>query len=117
MKGLIRILNTKLFLVGLFSFAAVVANAQIQVSKGVQKYANKSAYETPQKQISLRSVETPSIAMSKGVHQIGGTNVESSKGNIISKGYPYWTLSKGVGIQHKRAEFNNEYISRGVKFQ
>lgn len=117
MKGLIRILNTKLLLVGLFSFAAVVANAQIHVSKGVQKYANKSAYETAQKQTSLRSVETPSVAMSKGVHQIGGANVEPSKGNIISKGYPYWTLSKGVGLQHLQAGLNAEYISRGIKFQ
>lgn len=117
MKGLIKLLNAKLLLVGVFSFAAVVAHAQIYVSKGVQKYANKSAYESTQKQITLRSVETPSITMSKGVHQIGGSSFESSKGNIISRGYPYWTLSKGVSLQHKHAELNTDYISRGIKFQ
>ena len=98
-------------LIGIFSFAAVVANAQV-VSKGVQKYANKKAYENVQKETNLRSVETPSITVSKGVHQIGGSAETSEKGNVISKGYPYWTIAKGVSHQHHRTEQNLDYITR-----
>jgi hypothetical protein len=112
MKGLINTVTSRLFLIAFFSFAALAVNAQVYVSKGVQKYANKSAYETTEKNTQLRSVETPSVAVSKGVHQIGESTTEIEKGNIISKGYPYWTITKGVSHQHKRAELDTEYISR-----
>ncbi|HEX5167606.1 MAG TPA: hypothetical protein VFW11_00430 [Cyclobacteriaceae bacterium] len=112
MKGLTKILDSKLLLVGLFSFAAVVANAQIYVSKGVQKYANKTAYESSQnEQTKLRSVETPAIALSKGVHKIGDEGENTSKGNIVSKGYPYWTIAKGIPHHHLRNQ-NNSYLTR-----
>jgi hypothetical protein len=114
MKGLIKMLGSKLLLIGVFSFAAIVANAQVYVSKGVHKYANKKAYESAQQeQTQLRSAETPSIVVSKGVHKIGSSSSESEgKGNVISQGYPYWTLAKGVNHHHQRPEQNTEYISR-----
>jgi hypothetical protein len=112
MKGLINTVISRLFLIAFFSFAALAVNAQAYVSKGVQKYANKSAYETTEKQTQLRSVDTPAVAVSKGVHQIGGSTTEVEKGNAISTGYPYWTIAKGVSHQHKRTELNTEYISR-----
>jgi len=86
-----------LFLAGAFF---VNAQSTFPVSKGVQRYANKGAFdeETQKSNIQAKSVEFPAIAVSKGV--IFPTNVETA-GNIESRGYPTWAISKGVARQNE----------------
>ena len=86
-----------IFLAGAFF---VNAQSTFPVSKGVQRYANKGAFdEDPQKSnIQAKSVEFPAIVVSKGV--VFPTNVETA-GNIESKGYPTWAISKGVARQNE----------------
>ncbi|HEX6226426.1 MAG TPA: hypothetical protein VFZ52_18530 [Chryseolinea sp.] len=91
-------------LMGLLLAGAFVVNAQsgnsLTVSKGVQKYANKSAFseESKKSNIQAKSVEFPAIAVSKGV--VGSSNVETV-GNIESKGYPTWAISKDVARKNQ----------------
>lgn len=86
-----------LFLMGTFFVNA--QNASVPVSKGVQRYANKTAFEdenAKKSHIQAKSVEFPAIVISKGVFR--PTNVETM-GNIESTGYPTWAITKGVARQ------------------
>jgi hypothetical protein len=85
-----------LLLVGTFF---VNAQSSLPVSKGVQRYANKAAFteESQKSNIEAKSVEFPAVAISKGI--VFPTNVETA-GNIESKGYPTWAISKGVARQN-----------------
>jgi hypothetical protein len=89
-----------LLLAGTFFVNAQSTNSSLQVSKGVQRYANKSAFdeENQKSNIQAKSVEFPAIAISKGI--VFPTNVETA-GNIESKGYPTWAISKGVARQNE----------------
>ena len=88
------------------------------VSKDVQRVANKKAFENEDKSnIQAQSVPFPAIVVSKGV--VGSTDA-LSEGNITSKGYPTWAISKGVARQnHERIlespsiEERNEGTRRG----
>jgi hypothetical protein len=93
----------KIAVLGLFLTGALVLNAQTNnpnpgwmVSKGVQKVANKKAFEAE----SLRSISIQANSLSqswvitKGVNRATGTS--SQAGNVVSKGIPAWTISKGV---------------------
>lgn len=93
----------------LLSVGTLVANAQSSnsswpVSKGVQRYANKSAVEdenAKKSHIQARSVDFLPIVVSKGI--TSPTSV-ATVGNIESKGYPTWAISKGVAQEnHKRS--------------
>jgi hypothetical protein len=112
MKGLINILNAKLVLTALFSLMVIVGSAQVP-SKGVQKYANKKAYAKAEQQTNILSVTTPQVAVSKDVHKANNTvEATASEGNMISEGFPYWTIAKGVHVHHSSPEFREEYIAR-----
>lgn len=99
-KGLVGISLMCLFSVGTFFANAQVKNPSLTVSKGVQQYANKSAFDEKGKKshIQARSVEFPAIVISKGI--VRPTSVETV-GNIESKGYPTWAISKGVARQNQ----------------
>lgn len=105
----------KLLLTGLFSLIVGLSMAQIPVSKDVQRYANKKRFEkeNQQRKPAIRSVERPQITISKGVHRnrVG----DPEKGNMISTGYPYWTVAKGVNRYHMNAEFRKAYVARKNK--
>ena len=112
MKGLINILNSKLLLTGLFSFLVIVASAQVP-SKGVQKYANKKAYEKAEQQkTSINTIATPEVAVSKDIHKASTTDATTPQENMISEGFPYWTIAKGVHVHHSNPEVREEYIAR-----
>lgn len=78
------------------------ANAQssLPVSKGVQQYANKNAFneEGQKSHIQAKSVEFPAVVISKGIFR--PTDVVVA-GNIESRGYPTWAISKGVARQNE----------------
>jgi hypothetical protein len=107
-----NIRNLKILLTVLFLFTASLVSAQIPVSKGVQKYANKKMFEKEerQKKRGIRTVARPQITISKGVHSRAGDG-ELTKGNMISTGYPYWTLAKGVNRYHLNADFREAYVA------
>jgi len=112
MKGLMNILNAKLLLTGLFSLMVIVASAQVP-SKGVQKYANKKAYEKAEQQkTGIRTVATPQVAVSKDVHKANTAEATTPQENMISEGFPYWTIAKGVHVHHSNPEMRDDYIAR-----
>lgn len=94
---------------GIFSFLTVMGlsvvlthaqsdNPSWTVSKDVQKVANKRLFkseELRESHINAEAVGYPQHVVSKDV-QKRSPAVSEAKGNVVSKGYPYWTLSKGV---------------------
>lgn len=87
-----------LVLAGLFVATAGFAYAQSGnpsvVSKDVNRFANKKAYEQNASNVEARSVAFPAIVYSKGIAQSNAPAV--AQGNMVSKGYPTWAISKGV---------------------
>lgn len=71
------------------------------VSKDVQKIANKKLFKSePLRKSHIEAVSSgpPSHVLSKGVNNIHRPVAKRAgvAGNIKSKGYPVWTISKGV---------------------
>ena len=103
-------------LTGMFLMGAVFANAQSAgstwvVTKDVQRVANKMAFENEdikKSHIQASTVSFPAIVISKGIVRPADTY---AKGNIVSKGYPTWTISKGV------ARKNQENINARIQTQ
>jgi hypothetical protein len=89
-----------LLLVGTFVANAQTKNTSLPVSKGVQQYANKSAFteEGKKSHIEAKSIDFPAVVISKGIVRPGDVVVA---GNIESKGYPTWAISKGVARQNE----------------
>ncbi len=90
-------------LLGLFLMGAILVNAQSKndpswiVSKDVQKVANKKNFEDEAKrgsQLQAKSISQLWV-ISKGVNRPSGAET-ITKGNVVSKGIPDWTISKGV---------------------
>ena len=107
-----------LFLLSSILVQAQNGNTSLVVSKGVQQVSNKKAFEEEKKtqpSIEATSVALPAIVLSKGVRQ---SSELSAEGNIASKGYPAWTIPKGVARQNMEDSKNkaegNEYPSEGI---
>ena len=100
-----------LLLVGTFFANAQTKNVSLPVSKGVQQYANKSAFteEGKKSNIQAKSVEFPAVVISKGI--VCPTDVVVA-GNIESKGYPTWAISKGVARQNEKIRQEKTGITR-----
>lgn len=86
-------------LVGIFSLLTFSTNAQSShrpVSKEVQKFSNRS-WLTSEQLLTITSVGYAAVTISKDV-QLASNNIkrEFQPGNMISTGYPIWTISKGV---------------------
>ena len=117
MKTLLKLINGKIALIALFSLGAFVAQAQTPswiVSKNVQKVANKKAFADTDDSKSQLTTETRAYApriVSKGVHRINNPAVGDAKatGNMVSKGYPAWTISKGV---HRSAKADSYGLAK-----
>lgn len=85
------------------ALTAGVASAQTNdtapawsVSKPVNKIANKKLFDDHRLRASHITVSTiahPNQASTKAVHRTSKTGDE---GNVISRGYPTWTISKAV---------------------
>ncbi len=90
-----------LLLAGTFFANAQAKNTSLPVSKGVQQYANKSAFneEAKKSHIQAKSVDFPAVVISKGI--VRPTDVLVA-GNIESKGYPTWAISKGVARENQK---------------
>lgn len=90
----------------MFLMGAVSANAQSStawVSKDVQRVANKKAFENEEikkSHIQASTVSFPAIVISKGIVRPTDTYAQ---GNIISKGYPTWAISKGVARKNQES--------------
>ena len=102
-KGIKGIGLMCLLLIGAFVANAQSSNSALPVSKGVQRYANKSAVEdenAKKSHIQAQSVEFLPIVVSKGPTRPSSV---TTVGNIESKGYPTWAISKDVAREnHKR---------------
>lgn len=91
---------------GMLLAATMFVNAQNEkpgwvVSKDVQKVANKTQYESVDKQKSMLqpvSVFTPSFVISKRMQTVGKATDSPAytKGNVPMRGTPKWVVSKGV---------------------
>ncbi|HZI24508.1 MAG TPA: hypothetical protein VFD46_05500 [Chryseolinea sp.] len=101
-KGIKGIGLLSLLLISAFVANAQSSNSSWPVSKGVQRYANKSSVEdenAKKSHIQARSVEFLPIVVSKGpVRPTGVTTV----GNIESRGYPTWAISKDVARENQK---------------
>lgn len=96
--------------IGLFLTGAILANAQSgtdwMVSKGVQHVANKKTFEAEKlrnTRVEAKTVAFPSIVVSKGIRRTD----ETAQGNIESKGYPTWAISKGVARKNQEMDRRN----------
>jgi hypothetical protein len=93
-------------LVGLMAIASIAVNAQslnssIIVSKDVQRVANKKAFDNKNltsSNIHALSQPFPAIVISKGIVR---SAANAPQGNIVSKGYPTWAISKGVARKNQ----------------
>lgn len=110
-----------LVLATLFIGAAGFAMAQSgnpASSKDVNRFANKKSYEKNESNVEARSLAYPAIVYSKGIAQSNAPT--TAQGNIVSKGYPTWAISKGVAQQRhnalkkqQSAEYNSQEIRSG----
>jgi hypothetical protein len=94
-------------LMSMFLMGAVFANAQsgssLVVSKDVQRVANKKAFENrdiERSHIQASTVSFPAIVISKGIVR---PSEVYAKGNIVSKGYPTWAISKGIARKNQES--------------
>lgn len=91
-----NIVLTIVFAILMLDAAAQSNIAQRPVSKDIQKIANKNALSEEQL-LTVASKGYPIWTISKGVQVLNtDTVVPYITGNIPSKGYPFWTISKGV---------------------
>lgn len=103
MKKRMNVWTKTIAIVSLVAMSVSFANAQTgndpawPVSKDVQRVVNKKALNDPnQRKSHIRAKSTDaSWVVSKGVHR-GGREAVYAKGNVESKGYPTWAISKGV---------------------
>ncbi len=73
-------------------------NAGWPISKEVQKFSNKN-WLRGKSGLTIESIGQPDIAISKRVQTIGrpvSAWSSQKKGNVVSKGYSSWIISKGV---------------------
>jgi hypothetical protein len=99
-KGIKGIGLMCLLLIGAFVANAQSSSSALPVSKGVQQYANKSDENAKKSHLQAHSVEFLPIVVSKGPTRPSSV---TTVGNIESKGYPAWAISKDVAREnHKR---------------
>ena len=101
-----------LLLIGAFVANAQSNNTSWPVSKGVQRYANKSSVEdenAKKSHIQAKSVEFLPIVVSKGL--VRPTSV-TTVGNIESKGYPTWAISKDVARENQKRNSGKDRTTR-----
>jgi len=101
-KGIIVIGLLCLLTIGAFVANAQSSNSSLPVSKGVQRYANKSSVEdenAKKSHIQAKSVEFLPIVVAKGIARPSSV---ATVGNIESKGYPTWAISKGVARENQK---------------
>jgi hypothetical protein len=93
-------------LICLMVMASIAVSAQsvtssLVVSKDVQRVANKQNLENEdltKSNITAQSQPFPAIVVSKGIVR---SDASAADGNIVSKGYPTWAISKGVARQNQ----------------
>ena len=87
-----------LILLFLFAYESQAQNNSVErpISKEVQKISNKS-WLIKEHLVSVTSLGYPSGVISKKVALVNNRFSENSAtGNMVSKGYPLWTVSKGI---------------------
>lgn len=68
------------------------------ISKDVQKFSNKN-WASNNRGLTIKSLGYPNVAISKQVQvarKSASGSLSSDRGNIVSTGYPVWTMSKEV---------------------
>lgn len=87
----------------IFLMAAILVSGQTEpkhrpVTKEVQKISNKKRLNA-ETVMTVRSVGNHSAAVSKAVQlqdRSRRSPKKAARGNMVSRGYPEWTISKGV---------------------
>jgi hypothetical protein len=90
-----------LMVMGSIAVSAQSVTSSLVVSKDVQRVANKQILENEDlsnSNIQAQSQPFPAIVISKGIVR---STESAPEGNIVSKGYPTWTISKGVARQNQ----------------
>jgi hypothetical protein len=85
-------------IVFLFAYVSSAQNNAIErsISKDVLKISNKS-WLSKDHLVTVTSLGYPFCVISKKVVLVNNQfSVDSASGNIVSEGYPYWTISKGI---------------------
>lgn len=95
-----------LFVMGSMLVHAQQSNAVWTTSKDVQKIANRNLFrdqDLKNSHINAVSMDYPEVALSKGVTKINyKEKSQKQRGNVVSKGYPMWTVSKGVQVHNNK---------------
>jgi anti-sigma factor RsiW len=98
-----RVLATSILTFAIIAMGTNFADAQTKSSwiptKAVQKIANKKLYtsdEVKASHIEAKSAAIPAQVVSKRVQRVTNRDVSPAEGNVVSKGYPTWTISKPV---------------------
>ena len=95
----------KIVYISIFTLFAFIANAQFKtdnrnsgapsISKDVLRISNKDLLDAPL--LTIKSVDHNEAVISKKVHTLKTDDKRVSEvGNVISRGYPEWTISKPV---------------------
>lgn len=103
MKTTLKIILVVAFLVSSFMTHAQTDKSREDktgwfISKDVQKFSNKN-WLKGKSGLTIESIGQPDIAISKRAQTIGRpftTSPSAKRGNVVSKGYPAWIISKGV---------------------
>lgn len=95
--------HIKIIAITILSASTFIASAQNDrkhtgapfISKDVVRFTNKNFLETPR--LTVRSIGYPNQVISKDVHkQRHELKKTDTEGNVVSTGYPEWTISKAV---------------------
>jgi hypothetical protein len=94
----------KITAISIFAMLPIFVNAQSNtrhsgwyISKDVQRISNDAYLNRfDEGEMTIKSFEYPHWIISKGVQKPGNPVITLQAGNVVSKGYPIWTISKAV---------------------
>ena len=93
-----HVMLTMIFSLGVILASGQTAHKHRLITKEVQKISNKKRLNA-ETLTTVRSVATPPAAVSKAVQlqdRSRRASKKQSRNNMVSRGYPDWTISKGV---------------------
>lgn len=72
------------------------------ISKDVQQFSNDASLKRlDESELTIKSLESPHWVISKDVQKLGHPAISPQAGNVVSKGYPMWTIAKAVNGKNK----------------
>lgn len=95
----ISILSSISFLVGAQSKSNNKQSGTYFFWKDIVRFKNKEVLNIPQ--LTINSIDILQVTISKEIHKKRNDAKSSIPGNLISEGYPDWTISKSVARTKK----------------